>query len=380
VKNCAKCSHFDTSYFARSRIIDTYYLSKLWYVSLLIDIPQNIIKEIEKASSSFIWNNSQRAAVSMKKVKLCVEKGGLNHTDIRSKIEAMSLMLLLRQSSKTPTDELFDYFYEKVRNISKTRLTRLAVPHLYKNIRKAEINCKLTYLNDNAFNINGKNFQNERISTKLLYKSIMDNHPNDNIVNYWSTKLNFPEPQLEKFLKLSVCKFIDGASRNVHYGIIHKFLNTRARQSYIANADPECKFCLSENMHFREDITHCFISCSKVVNFWPRIERIIGKVVPGIILTDVNKIFGFLTNPDSKKLQTLVNLIIQVAQKSIWYSRLLYERKTTLKPPWENFKVYFLRTILKLHEILEEKVFTSFFLKNGIIKMSRKKSIVDFIA
>ena len=71
--------------------------------------------------------------------------------------------------------------------------------------------------------------------------------------------------------------------------------------------------------------------------------------------------------------KVLLNLVIQTAQKAIWFSRYKLETKDILEDIFELFKKYLSRQMYTVKKIVSQHVFENIFKNNGIIKISRYK-------
>ena len=75
--------------------VQTFALSKLWYVSQILPLPQKVAKKIERLLSSFLFQgNTER----LKLGELCLppERGGLGLCEVRSRADALRLKQLCR--------------------------------------------------------------------------------------------------------------------------------------------------------------------------------------------------------------------------------------------------------------------------------------------
>jgi hypothetical protein len=132
---------YELSYFARAKILETYYLSKVWYTGLFSVLSNDTISNIEKCASKYVWYRvTDNNLVKLNTVKLPVDRGGLGLVDISGKVEAMSLMLFLRlRRLNFPDKTFFVYYYEKVKKCQKNIIGNLIVAEIYKRINSRNI-------------------------------------------------------------------------------------------------------------------------------------------------------------------------------------------------------------------------------------------------
>jgi len=89
--------HHEISYLARVKIIDTYYLSKLWYVLPYVKLSGCFISRVEEIITKFVWYPREgNKPVRNDFIKLQVSKGGLNLSDILYTQKSLTLMWHLR--------------------------------------------------------------------------------------------------------------------------------------------------------------------------------------------------------------------------------------------------------------------------------------------
>lgn len=365
----------EISYFARAKIVETYFLSSLWYGGLFSKVTSEIIKLIENIIDKFIWYPVQINLVSRNKLKLTVESGGINYPDIKSKIDALLIMLLLRQI-KLSNEEFF-HFYNKTKNKSKKKLAQSDIPSLYKNIRLAVINSKIFIDKERkTVEVDSIQYETQKVTTKLLYNSIINHKLKASKVaveKYWNERLP-PDTQadFQVRLKLSVTPYISGYTRNIHFAIIHRFLYTRSKQAYTnKNTIPFCKHCQTQNIELREDVMHVIVHCERVSNFWLKIEKLLNKNESSVKLSVVDKVFGLLIT-QNKNEENVNNIIIQTAQRAIWQSRNAFEGKNVLINIWDLFKRFLFIILSKINDLLPRKVIIAKFMNTGHFKFTDK--------
>ena len=83
----------------RVKALETFALSKLWYVCQILPLPSKYAKKIEKLTSSFLF---QGKTERLKLMELCLppDRGGLGVSEIRSRADALRLKQLLRMQDQ----------------------------------------------------------------------------------------------------------------------------------------------------------------------------------------------------------------------------------------------------------------------------------------
>ena len=295
--------------------------------------------------------------------------------DIMTKLEAMSFMYFLRCKFKTPSF-IFDHFHIQTNGIPKNRLSALAVPEMYKRIRKVELILHCDFFNNNTVSLNGKLFEIDKLTTKDIYRWLMEKKfrgPANMI--YWSTHLGIDHTSIYKYLKNNYSKFADAYSRNLHYSIVNRFLYTNSKQNYLTNSDPNCKFCASSNIFEREDISHCVIFCPRLTNFWTNFSNLVNRLSHKNFGNE-EKIFG-LVSFDDPNLLNVLNILLFLAQKVIWKTRLKFEFKSKVVDPWQTLLDDLQTFVTKLYHIMPFNRFIDIFLNTRLVRMSNVKPILN---
>lgn len=85
----------------KTMALNTYQLSKLWYISAFDPPTKDEIKSLETTALDYIWNNGVHR-MSYKRLIAPRNKGGLNLTDVESKIRASQAALVVRFKTQQP--------------------------------------------------------------------------------------------------------------------------------------------------------------------------------------------------------------------------------------------------------------------------------------
>ena len=95
-------------------------------------------------------------------------------------------------------------------------------------------------------------------------------------------------------------------------------------------------------------------------DFWAKVEQALQKVDPSVVLTQEARIFG-ITGCWRRNTSTITNLILQSAQRCIWYSRVDYEEKDVVTDMWESLCKRLLTLSRLARELLAPRIFKEFF-------------------
>jgi exonuclease III len=359
----------EVSYIARSRIADTYYLAKLWYVGPYVEFSRGKISQVDQTIGRFIWATNKNK-IKMGKIKKSIKEGGFDKTDIKSKLEAISLMYCLRLKSKGPgSDPLFEYFYDKTRNLNLYQLKKLKIPILYRRIRTCELEINFEYGHPQS-KIGNILLDNKTITTKKFYRLLVTKRFDGiDTSSYWEDKLGISAEDIKPLLALHNSKYVDSRAKNVNYDIRMRTLYTNSLESKInVNIDENCKFCLTLGSKIKENVYHGIISCPRAKELWDKLLPFFKQF--GIFnFGEANKIFG-VKSPNH---EVLLNLVIQTAQKAIWFSRTKFVRKDKLDSTFAMFERYLRKQLCLVRKIIPYTRFRELFGNNGIVKLSRYK-------
>ena len=157
----------DLSYIGKVLIIKSLLVSQIGYLSDIISVPNNVIKEIESLLWNFLWNNKQ-PLVNRKTMYLDCNEGGVKMLNLRDFIESKRVHFVYKIIS---TD------YEHWNIIGKNWLKQL----------DSEFNinyfiCKCSSIK--GLNLNGiPIFYKESISSWVRYKGLLCHKDRDSILN-----------------------------------------------------------------------------------------------------------------------------------------------------------------------------------------------------
>lgn len=98
----------------RAQIIKTFIISQLLYVSSALDVPEDIIKEVDKLIFKFIWNN-KKAKLRKSVLKRDIREGGLKIPDFKTMLQASRIKWVSRlfETSEKEWPPLLSKYLEK---------------------------------------------------------------------------------------------------------------------------------------------------------------------------------------------------------------------------------------------------------------------------
>ncbi len=335
-----KTPTLNLSPFGKVVVFSTYTLSKLWYLSTIITPPVHLIKKVENVLNRYLWYPAVQNKVRKGVLKLPPSLGGLGYPDIMSKVQAIWLQMLIRRyrDEEQSWHICFDHYRNKTAHLFSSRqIQRARVPQLYKEIRIAEIHFNFGIMEDH-FVLRGM-VCTIKTKQRLIYQQVVMSkfdRQTDRIKQYWFAYLQSPLLNFLKVWKTTKIPLVDAYSRQVHYLVLQKALNTRSKLSnFVPGMSEFCKLCPGE----REDLAHVLIECERARSAWEIIDPLWTRVM-GIALSSENKFFGGLVVL-GKQEYWFLNMIIQVMQRAIWESRRRYENKGIIL----DLKLYFKRKV-----------------------------------
>ena len=146
------------------RVTNVLILSKLWYVSKVKDIPRDLLKEINKLISDFIWERKlhQRSLLGL---EMNYDKGGMRLLSVKKRIQVFRVKMLHNILSK-PNDHLERFLANFLISENKfkigldilkgstSRVINTIQNEFYKNACKAWVDMDIKYIPQSKTSIN----------------------------------------------------------------------------------------------------------------------------------------------------------------------------------------------------------------------------------
>ena len=245
----------------RVQVLQTFALSKLWYAAQVLPLPDNIVKKIESASSTFIFRGRPER-LKLAELQNTKERGGLGLVCVATKAEC----LLLRQSLRILAQPQADCFlhlghwlgfalHETFPQLEACRQALLPRYPLHKAMLEA--------LEEGLTREEFEPGKLDSVTTSLIYKGraadiipapkIKIKHPGVDFVNLVYPRLAY--------------NILEAETKDILFCIIHNIQTTRQRlfeQNRIRDASctqPEC-------VGREQDLEHMFSSCHLVSQAW----------------------------------------------------------------------------------------------------------------
>ena len=218
-------------------------------------------------------------------------------------------------------------------------MENLIIPQYYKDIRIAEIEFKIKYLENNTITVLGKNFNPQNVSVKDIYiYKISTKYKNKNYDKWEKWKPLLREKQTWDKSFIYPIKLLDGHTKTIHYLILNHSLETREKSAhYRAETTKFCKRCSDNNLEKIETEAHILIFCEPALELWQFIRNWLKSLKLELIISTENQILGFEKN-------IISNFITCLAQRSLWLTRKAYETNKQR----ENIIAFFKRNMYRM--------------------------------
>ena len=318
-------------------LLNSVTLSKIWYLSSIIQMPNWAFKKIEKIIFQFLWGDTGNEPIKRQTLYLPIHKGGLGLLHPKHQSEALRFKCFFQIVDPTKT-ELWIFF-------ARYWLSRRIVRH-----NPTEWN----FLNDNTCaKYNGtdppiyyKELEqqyilykdriqslNSQISTKQLYIIIMTEKYDKYEIfteTLWNTTFKREIPWGKLWIQ-NFASYATGKTHDVLYKLMPNCLPTKVRlkknHHKRGNYSVKCKYCKKN-----EDTLHVFARCKIAQKIWGTYKVTYEKLLPGkrFIYEEAAISLNLIekdTNQHIRKLTlTLTNTIIN----ELWTSRNKFEKDNTL--------------------------------------------------
>jgi hypothetical protein len=259
----------------RVQALETFALSKLWYVGQILPLPHTVAKKIEKTSSTFLFEGKTER---LKLLELCLplERGGLGFSEIRSRADALRLKQLCRMLDQKggAYRHLCFWLAPVLRNFLPEMMDLSPVYHgtLPVFLQGA---ADLLLEGFNFFAVSPTELPD--VKSRLLYKSFTSDLPDAKVTEKFPA-VNFPRIVWPR-LSLTV---LDPAARQMVFELVHGLVRNRARLfSQSRAADPWCSACGEvagqQGQQLPQDLVHLFTSCCLVREAWNFVRALVRK-------------------------------------------------------------------------------------------------------
>ena len=296
------------SLFGKSKLLNTNSLTKFIYISSILDLSNQTLKEIETTAFEYIWNNKTEP-ISRKTIMLPIIQGGLGLQKLDIKIKALHVMHIKNLLFGHPNKwrHLATYWLgHKFRNI-KPEYASNTIPHS-ENIPQFYQKAYTQFSQIHTDQINWEKINTKQAYTFLLQKqkhtSRIENKIRD--IDFKKTWQFFKITKLEPHLK-------DLSWKIAHRAIPTNTLLTKIHISKIKS----CYFCTGE-----ETLEHLFFNCRTIQPFIHYIDLLITAYTKTpYILTAKHILYHNIDILRSPYHNRIIHYLISLSKSTIWTLR-----------------------------------------------------------
>lgn len=223
-------------------ILNTYILSKLWYVGQIIPAPNKFIAEVTKVIGNYLWMG-HLFKINRNQLYLARDRGGLDLIHVGMKIKALFIRNMLYTSAKNGSTPSQDF--------------------LFRNRKSLKLGRTFGIYGKEAENLVGKTNLN---TTKQIYTHFIDSLQIQPAVVL--KNVNFTWENI--WLNLNM-KFIDSNLRVALYYYINDIIPTRSKlfKHKIRGTDDDiCSVCGTT-----DDLNHRLKSCTSSFTIWSYVKE-----------------------------------------------------------------------------------------------------------
>ena len=318
-------------------LLNSVTLSKIWYLSGIIQMPNWAFTRIEKIIFKFLWGDTGNEPIKRQTLYLPIHKGGLGLLHPKHQSQSLSLKFVFKIVDRTKT-ELWIFFasYWLARRITRHNPTQWTFlndsscakyngtdpPIYHRDLKHLCISYKDKLQTTNV-----------QIDTKHLYNIIIA----EKYVNYeifteilWDCTYKQKIPW-ENLWRQNFASYATGKTRDTLFKLMHNCLPTKVRLKKNHHKRGKytvtCKYCKKT-----KDTLHVFARCRIAGKIWKTYKKIYETLIPNtpFIYEEVAMTLNLVDTkiaPNTRKLTlTLTNLIIH----ELWTSRNKFEKDNIL--------------------------------------------------
>ena len=260
------------SLYQRIEIVKTFALSRLYYLSSILPLPQFAANSIEKGIGNFIWSATGKILrVKMEEMKLPAEKGGCGLNCIRRMSKSLFLTQLLRLIKSTDTKSIRYLGYWVGEALGDF------LPGIEEGDHGSDSGTYFEYISDLVV---------EAQLSDLIDKDNWRSARNRTIYSGLCTDLLPPKIETDSGLNFARSwknlknDCLSAQKRELMFLLLHDKIPVTERLFRIRLArDHYCIWCLQQNMTVICNIEHFFCSCVRVVKAWNPLIALIRKLL-----------------------------------------------------------------------------------------------------
>ena len=321
------------SFFGKSKLLNISAFSKFFYIGSFLELPNQVLHEIESLSFGYIWQNLQEC-INRKTIVCSILQGGTGLVKLDVKIDSFHAMHIRNLLLDSPCKWKYFAIYWlgiQLRNFRPEYASNLIphsikIPKFYKNSLK--IFLKIADLDVNLDKLTTKQIYNILLNDKILKPKVEKQYPD---VDFGITWRIFKDPMIEPFRK------------DLSYRVAHHVLPTN---SYLFNKNisrtKSCYFCTGE-----ETLQHLFLYCPLVKPFINYVELLLTSHTNSpIILSFPDLIFHNFHKFSDPHLNRLVHFILTEIKYTIWHTRNKV-KKEHITATTDTLTYHFINNIIK---------------------------------
>ena len=316
-------------------LLNTVALSKIWFISNVLRLPQWAFKEIEALIFDFLWDTTGSELLKRQTLYLALNNGGLGI--LNPKFQTFSIHM--KHFFKVVDPYRTDLWLYLARYWLARRIGRLNPPHwqFLNNNSTAKYNGTdppptykeflrlLAIYFDACSRVTVK-------STKSFYGAIFSLHYRGysvDVERVWDTTFAMSLPWKKLWL-LNYNSYLVGKPQDVFFKLMHNCLPTKARLARHSKnkTKPFCKYCKKS-----ENTLHVFARCPIATSIWQTYQPIYEKLIPDSPFRYEKHVLGIplIQQARDPLLVKLLNTLTQIIVSQLWYSRNCFEKEN--KPP-----------------------------------------------
>jgi exonuclease III len=326
--------HSEFSYESRASFINTYFLSKFWYVAHFITPNENLKNLVNKAITKFLWCPSRKPKIKGAIIFQSRKNGGIGIQNIDIRIKTIRLMFLIRANKVVASDWL-TYFKNRI-HLLRTQLIGNRIDPFHKELLTVE-NAYNFNVSRSKVSITQAEFDLGKITSKIIYETICKKKFSRDIElskNRWKKMLNLNEINFSECYANNFLIGVDPLGKDLHYVFVNNALQTNDRISkWKVNVSPNCNFCERNGKSLKETNIHAILECERVTIFWSNMTQYFQTF--NVELGKVEKVFGLTVKHDFKN---ILNILLQTAQKVVWLTRVDFNNTNIQIDIWKTYK------------------------------------------
>ena len=293
-------SRYLDSIYQRVEVVNTFALSRIFYVASILPIPKNMIQSIEKSVGNFIWTG-KFFRVALHELKLPKLSGGLGLIclDSMSKSLRMSQLFRLLKNADMKTLNHIDYWIGEALADFHPDLGHCqnppVIPSFFMNLAEIVTDSRLS----GAVTVNNW----KMITNRIIYRHYVS---------------QFPQTKVEDCLMRSIPETwrklcspaISSSIREILFLLVHNKLPICERLFRVGKMnDPYCSTCMDLGFAYICDREHYFCTCEKVNDVWAEVRTILINISPARFASLSDLQWITLDIPKSKEYDCYVWLI-----------------------------------------------------------------------